>query len=153
MMTESQDLAFIKQYLQQYLPLTVAMQVQVLDYDGQTLRVSAPLEGNHNDKGTAFAGSLSSLATVCGWCLMMVWVKQHHQQPCQVAITQAQIDYKKPTHTDFYAQAHLPDVSSLNQALQMLVRKGRTRLTINIEVCDQQGVTVTQKASYAIWQV
>jgi|JI8StandDraft_1071087.scaffolds.fasta_scaffold207351_2 thioesterase domain-containing protein len=152
-MTEAQALAFIEQYLQQHLPLTVAMQVQAVAYDGQTLRLNAPLAVNHNDKGTAFAGSLSSLATVCGWCLVMVWVKQHYQQPCQVAVAQAQIDYKKPTNSDFYALAHLPDTHSLHQALQMLARKGRTRLTINIEVCDEQGVTVTQIASYAIWRV
>ena len=58
-MEQQTALLFLEQYLQQHLPLTVAMQVQAQAYDGQSLQLFAPLAVNHNDKGTAFAGSRS----------------------------------------------------------------------------------------------
>jgi len=152
-MEQQTALLFLEQYLQQHLPLTVAMQVQAQAYDGQSLQLFAPLAVNHNDKGTAFAGSLSSLATVCGWCLVMLWTKEHYSQACQVAVATAQIDYKKPTSSDFIAIAKLPSVEDLAQVQQSLNRKKRARISIVIEIHDQQGMTVQQVADYAIWFV
>lgn len=152
-MEQQAALTFLQQYLQQHLPLTVAMQVQAQQYDGQSLKLFAPLAVNHNDKGTAFAGSLSSLATVCGWCLAMLWAKEQFQQPCQVAVATAQIDYKKPTTSDFIAIATLPSAEQLVQVQQNLMRKKRARISMTIEIYDQQGMTVQQKADYAIWFV
>lgn len=152
-MEQQAALTFLQQYLQEHLPLTVAMQVQPQIYDGQSLQLFAPLAVNHNDKGTAFAGSLSSLATVCGWCLVMLWTKEKYQQACQVAVATAQIDYKKPTTSDFIAIAKLPSAEQLLQVQQSLLRKKRARISLTIEIHDQQGMTVQQVADYAIWVV
>lgn len=152
-MEQQAALNFLQHYLQEHLPLTVAMQVQAQQYNGQSLKLFAPLAANHNDKGTAFAGSLSSLATVCGWCLTMLWAKEHCSQACQVAVATAQIDYKKPTTSDFMAIAKLPSAEQLAQVQQSLIRKKRARITISIEIHDQQGMTVQQVADYVIWVV
>ena len=71
-MTNSTD--EMKAFLYQHIPLAVAMQVNIDDYDGQHLVISAPLAVNNNDKGTAFAGSISSLATVSGWIALIAAV-------------------------------------------------------------------------------
>jgi hypothetical protein len=41
----------------------------------------------------------------------------------------------------------------LAQVQQSLIRKKRARITISIEIHDQQGMTVQQVADYAIWFV
>jgi len=64
------DLAFAHTHLDSPLaaiPLTRAMQIALRDYNGETLTLAAPLAPNVNDKGCAFGGSLSSLATLAGW--------------------------------------------------------------------------------------
>ena len=76
-MTNSTD--EMKAFLYQHIPLAVAMQVNIDAYDGQHLVISAPLAVNNNDKGTAFAGSISSLATVSGWIALMLWTKDHYE--------------------------------------------------------------------------
>lgn len=152
-MEQQAALDFLQQYLAQHIPLAQAMQIQPQAYNGRTLQLFAPLAVNHNDKNTAFAGSLSSLATVCGWCLAMLWTKEHYLQPCQVAVASAHIDYKKPTTSDFIAIAKLPSAEQLAQVQQHLMHKKRARITISIEIHDQQGMTVQQVADYAIWFV
>ena len=39
----------------------------------EPVTISAPLEGNLNDKGTGFAGSLFSVAALAGWALVTRW--------------------------------------------------------------------------------
>ena len=59
--------AFLEHELLSQIPLTRAMQLRVVDYDGSTLRLAAPLAPNVNDKGCAFGGSLASLLTLACW--------------------------------------------------------------------------------------
>lgn len=49
------------------IPISAAMGIAVREFDGQRLGVSAELEPNRNVHGTAFAGSLFSLASLAGW--------------------------------------------------------------------------------------
>ena len=68
--------AALERTLHDEIPLTRAMDVRVAAYDGNLLRLTAPLSPNVNDKGTAFGGSLYSLAVLCGWSLLHLKVKE-----------------------------------------------------------------------------
>ena len=52
------------------IPLTQAMQLEVSAWDGKTLVLSVPLAANINDKGTAFAGSITALGSITGWAAL-----------------------------------------------------------------------------------
>lgn len=52
------------------MPPVVALGLRVSAFDGRSLRLSAPLSRNVNDKGCAFGGSMSSLMTLAGWALV-----------------------------------------------------------------------------------
>ena len=52
------------------IPQVLAMQVQLAGERDGRLCLRAPLGPNVNDKGTAFGGSLVSLMTLAGWCLV-----------------------------------------------------------------------------------
>lgn len=143
----------MKSFLYQHIPLAVAMQVDIESYDGAHLVLTAPLACNHNDKGTAFAGSISSLATVSGWIALMLWAKNHYEGEFQVAVAHADIHYKKPILSDFKARASLPHGDALAQLKKTLSHKGRARAQVHIEVLDEYGVAVTQVAEYAVWRV
>jgi len=143
----------MKDFLYQHIPLAEAMQVNIESYDGQHLLLSAPLACNHNDKGTAFAGSISSLATVSGWIALMLWTKDHYDGEFQVAVAHADIHYKKPILTDFTARATLPNGDALARLHKTVSHRGRGRAQVHIEVLDEYGVAVTQVAEYAVWRV
>jgi|JI10StandDraft_1071094.scaffolds.fasta_scaffold759604_2 thioesterase domain-containing protein len=150
-MTHEQSMQFLQQFLYEQLPLTKAMQVQVAAYDGQSLVLTAPLACNHNDKGTAFAGSIGSLATVCGWGLWMLWTKAHYDE-CQVAVSHGDIQYKKPITTDFWAKAMLPDDDILAHIQKTLSHKGKVRAQTYIAVGDDHNTAASQLAEYALWR-
>ena len=48
----------------------MGLQLDRCDETGLGLR--APLAANHNDKGTAFAGSIATLAVVTGWTVAVL---------------------------------------------------------------------------------
>lgn len=52
------------------MPPVAALGLHVSAFDGRSLRLSAPLSRNVNDKGCAFGGSMSSLMTLAGWALV-----------------------------------------------------------------------------------
>ena len=58
------------------MPPVRAMQVRAVHYDGQVLRLRAPLSHNVNDKACAFGGSLVSLMTLAGWGLMTLKLRE-----------------------------------------------------------------------------
>ena len=49
------------------IPLARHIGVRVVEFDGSSLALGAPLAANSNHKGTAFGGSLFSLAVLAGW--------------------------------------------------------------------------------------
>ncbi|PTQ88428.1 thioesterase domain-containing protein [Agitococcus lubricus] len=144
---------FVQAFLCEHIPLAKAMQLSVRHYDGQHLSLAAPLVANHNDKQTAFAGSISSLATVTAWALLMLWARQQGRYDYQVAVVHADIHYKKPVLTDFYAQATLPTADVLVKSAQVLAQKGRVRIAVQIDVMDEHGIAAKQLAEYAVWRV
>jgi thioesterase domain-containing protein len=143
--------ADLEAYLHRHIPLSRAMQVQVVQYDGASLRLAAPLEPNHNDKGTAFAGSIGGLASLAGWGLMMLWSQP--LGPCHVAIAHADIQYRRPLRGVFQATAHLPAEAETVRFHHAFQERGRGKLPVRIEVGDEQGAGVVQNAVYAVWRI
>ena len=134
------------------IPLTGAMRVGVSAYDGRSLTLSAPLTANINDKGTAFAGSISALANLTGWALLTLWVEERFGE-CQVAIYRSEMDFKKPLRSDFTAAVALPDDAELERLSQALESKGRGKTSLQVELTGDDGVAVIMQAGYAVWLV
>ena len=59
----------------QGMPPVAAMQVSIAGFDGDCLRLDAPLDRNVNDKGCAFGGSLASLMTLAAWGVVTLRVQ------------------------------------------------------------------------------
>ena len=57
-------------FLHDQIPLTQAMGVRLESYDASGLILTAPLAPNHNHLGTAFGGSLATLAILAGYTLL-----------------------------------------------------------------------------------
>lgn len=57
-------------------PLNRSMKLAVRDYKSGSIRTSAPLAGNTNTHGTAFAGSLYALQALSAWGLVWLELKQ-----------------------------------------------------------------------------
>ena len=123
------------------MPITTALGIAVAGLDAQHLSLVMPLAPNRNHKGTVFAGSLSALATLAGWSV--VWLKLRDAGvQAHVVIQDAQIRYLAPTRSDVTARSTFPDDATWQRALNGLQRRGKARLTLTAELRDDTGAVV-----------
>lgn len=134
------------------IPLTAAMDLQVAACDGDSLVLRVPLAPNVNDKGTAFAGSITALGCISGWCLLTLW-GEREIGACQVAVYDAHFAFRKPLLGDFTATVALPDAAARAALRESVTRKGRGKITLGIVLADAQGVATELEAAYAVWRV
>jgi len=80
------------------------MGVVAKGFDGDTLTLAADLEPNINIHGTAFGGSMYSLAALCGWSLLRLRL-EGAQLEAEIMLGSAHIDYRRPLRSRLFARA------------------------------------------------
>ena len=123
------------------IPLARHIGVRVTQFDGHTLVLSAPLAANSNHKGTAFGGSLFSLAVLTGWGLLTLKLAERGVEG-ELVIQDSKVSYLLPVTGDLVARASLPESRELERFLAAVDRhrKGRIRLSVTIEHAGREAV-------------
>src|SRR5262247_202907 len=101
------------------IPLTRSIDVRVRRFDGTALTLSAPLAANSNHKGTAFGGSLFSLAVLAGWGLLALKLEERNLH-AELVIQDSHVEYLAPVRGDFSARATLPEASEFDRFARTL---------------------------------
>ena len=78
--------------------------MRVVEDGEEFVALAMPLDGNTNDKGTMFAGSLYSLMVLAGWKLA-INVSEKNDCFGNVVIQEAKITYLRPVPDDCVARA------------------------------------------------
>ena len=136
------------QWLHREIPLTAAMQIDAVEFDGKRLALRAPLAPNLNDKGSGFAGSTSGLATLSGWCVITLWLESRGID-ADVMIARSEIDYNAPLLTDLQTQVELPDSAVLEQFERRLLEKGRARMSLEVTLGEPGAPVLVLSGDYA----
>jgi thioesterase domain-containing protein len=126
----NEQLRELEQTLYAEIPLTRAMGVTVAHFDATGLTLSAPLEPNINHKSTAFGGSLATLATLAGWGLLQLVLRE--RPPVTVVIQESSVQYLRPVAEDLRASCALPRAEALEKFLRLLARKGMARIELEV---------------------
>lgn len=122
------------------MPITGALGITVAARTAETLTLRMPLAPNRNHKGTAFAGSLSALATLTGWSAL--WLALHEADaPAHVVIQDAAIRYLLPVRTDALATVTIA-ADEVRALLAAWRRRGRARLALRVTIHDTAGRAV-----------
>jgi thioesterase domain-containing protein len=123
------------------IPLARHIGVRVVEFDGSTLVLGAPLAANSNHKGTAFGGSLFSLAVLAGWGLLSAKLRERGVEG-ELVIQDSRVSYLAPVTGDLSARAVLPTGPELERFLRAVdrYRKGRVRLHVTIEDAGREAV-------------
>jgi thioesterase domain-containing protein len=107
--------------------------VVVESADDHALVLRAPLPPNANHKGTAFGGSLYSLAALAGWA----WVTRFlalRDISADAVIADSNMRFLLPVHGDLRAHLLLPAESEIDKFGKMLERAGRGRIQLRVEL-------------------
>ena len=117
-------------------------------YDGRSIRLSAPLAPNTNDKATAFGGSLAAMLTVAGWGLLHMNLREL-EMDVDIVIHKSEFIYNQPVVGDFAAQCDLPAVDDWKRFLTGLQRRGRSRVILTSWIAAENHAAVTMEGRYA----
>jgi len=116
-------------FIRTEIPLAHAMDLRLLGYDDDCLRLAAPLGPNVNDKGCAFGGSLVSAMTLAGWALVELAL-QRRGEHCDVFVAESTVRYLQPVWSDFNSEARLPMEASWATFFATLAARGKARIEV-----------------------
>ncbi len=124
--------------IQSTIPLSEAMQFEIVELTEKSILVQAPLSPNVNIHGTGFAGSIYSLAVLCGWA-MATHIIDLLGIDADLVVSKAEIRYRKPVNGDIECRCEVSE-SEINQLAGEFENKGRSRLVLDIRVGDSQAM-------------
>jgi thioesterase domain-containing protein len=117
---------------QNTIPISEQMGIQVYQYDGLTFEVRASLNKNVNLHGTMFAGSIYSLATLTGWGLIHLQLKQRGLGG-DIVLGDGNIHYHKPVTSQ---PRGLVDVDALQGDFGELQQRRKARFDVQVNILD-----------------
>jgi thioesterase domain-containing protein len=129
--------AFGAEYLQQRIDreimLAKPMGVIVEAANDVKLILRAPLAPNANHKGTAFGGSLYSLAVLTGWAWLTRFLATR-QLDAQAVIQESNMRFLKPVHGEMRACLEIPADVDVRRFQRMLARADRGRIRLRVKM-------------------
>jgi thioesterase domain-containing protein len=129
------------------IPITASMGISIDTFDGNTLAVRAALAQNVNVHGSVFAGSLFSLASLCGWGLIYLQLLQHDGSG-SIVFVDGRLRCLKPARADIVATATWS--GSAEAALKELLSQGHCRINLSARVDSGAGTASEFSGEYAV---
>ncbi len=125
-----------------------ALGISVSAYAEGRIELTASLQPNLNDKGTAFAGSQSALLTLTGWGVLTLALQQAGLSVDVMAVKSA-TEYRVAVQADMRSETILSP-EERNRMVEELNVRGRSRMALEIILHAQEDQCAVMTAHYAI---
>jgi thioesterase domain-containing protein len=124
---------YLQELIDREIMLAKPMGIIVESADEAAMVLRAPLAPNANHKGTAFGGSLYSIAVLTGWAWMTRFLATRALD-AEAVIQESSIRYLAPVHGEMRASIEIPAHAEVDKFQKMLerARRGRIRLQVNV---------------------
>jgi len=123
------DIAILQKYLHDHIPLSKAMEVEVVEATDNGVTLAAPLAPNINHRETVFGGSASAVAILSAWTLIYLRLKSE-QLNVRIVIQKNTMTYERPITGKFTASAVICDTTAWRRSADTLIRKSSRRFTV-----------------------
>lgn len=140
----------LEEKLHSQIPLTKLMKMQIKSLDEEKLITTAPLNININDKGTAFAGSLSTLVTISAWSVCFLKIDELAYQNPMIAIIKSDISYRAPVTKDIVCKTLQPTPKQIELVEKKLKEKGSASIKIKSQIIEDKKICVEFEGIYVI---
>lgn len=114
------------------IPISAQMGIKLHQYSGKTLETRASLNKNINLHGTMFAGSIFSLATLTGWGMIFLELKEKNLSG-EIVLGDANIHYHKPITMQPRA---LCNIESLSGKFELLNRGKKCSIKLKVAILN-----------------
>jgi thioesterase domain-containing protein len=129
--------AFLQERLDKDIILAKHIGIIVDAANDQTVVLRAPLAPNENHKGTAFGGSLYSVAVLAGWAWLTRFLSLNGIA-AEAVIQESNIHYLAPVHGELRACLITPSSAEIDKFRRMLERAGRGRIRLRVEIQNHE---------------
>ena len=136
-------------YLHEHIPISRAMGITVAEACYDHVELAAPIRQNINHQSTVFGGSAAAVAIPAGWSLVHVRLTGIGSDG-GIVIQRTSVEYLHPIEDDFTAVALAPDESVWSRFVKTLERRGRGRLTVDVELRIGEEVLGTCRGDYVV---
>lgn len=140
----------LERKLHNEIPMTKYMQLEVNTIDNNKLITSIPLKPNINDKGTGFAGSLSTLVTISAWSSCYLEVLKLGYEKSMIAIIKSDISYKAPITKDMQCITTMPTKEEILLVEKKLKEKNSASIKIKSQIIEDEKTCVNFEGIYVI---
>ncbi|RYG85215.1 thioesterase [bacterium] len=137
----------LARYLAEHIPLSAAMDVHIEVASPARILLSAPLGPNTNHRGTAFGGSISSLAILAGWSWLWVILSERASRP-ELVIASSHVEFVRPITGEFAAELRPPSDEAIALFLRGLEGHGKGRIELSVEVLGAGEIAARFKGTY-----
>lgn len=128
------------------IPVSKAMAIKIFQYTGRSIELTAPLARNINVHGTMFAGSIYTLATLCGWGLIQLQQREREIEG-SIVLAEGSIQYLQPIIKEPRATVAMKDVSGNFAALN---QGKNAHLSLEVQVLDGEKLAAVFNGRYVI---
>ena len=137
----------LENYLHEDIPITKKMGIHVIYYDGNSIKLQAPIGLNLNHRKTAFGGSLASLGILSAWSVLHLKLKSDGLN-CRLVIQKSSMEFLSPVDCDFEAHSSLPPKESWIKFHNTLVKRGKARIALHSKIITGGETSVVHDGHY-----
>jgi thioesterase domain-containing protein len=124
---------YLQERIDREIMLAKPMGIIVESADDVRLVLRAPLAPNANHKGTAFGGSLYSLAVLTGWAWLTRFLATR-KLDAEAVIQESSMRFMAPVHGEMRACIEIPADAEIEKFQRMLVRADRGRIRLQVKM-------------------
>ena len=137
-----------KQQLIDSIPVITGLGVDIVEIDSCHVRLRAPLDKNINYEGTAFGGSLNTVAILSCYLLAHHILKSNNIPFKSLVIQNSNINYYKPVTGDFIALAKIEEQRKIDKFITMIRNKNIARIELNSKIYSSHSNLEETKAEF-----
>ncbi|MBA2269599.1 MAG: YiiD C-terminal domain-containing protein [Chthoniobacterales bacterium] len=130
-MTPTSGLRAAEEFFHRQIPLTRAMGVRVTADNATGFSVEAPVTLNYNHLHTAFGGSINAVATLAGYGLLWMELRE---TTAHLLIAGSSIRFLRPVRETISATCARPAAEKLASFQATLRETGKARITLRVRV-------------------
>lgn len=146
------DLAKFEAECRRDIPLLTAMELSLVDYRDLVLTMEAPLAPNINNKGTAFGGSIASIALFGGWAVATLGFIDHGVDNTEIVVFKNEMTFERPARGHLVVKVTIdPDEFAACLAKLRSGTDERLRFDVRVEILHDDKRCATMTGRYVVW--
>lgn len=131
---------------EEQIPISDKMGIKINQFNGYSFECGAQLNPNLNPHNTMFAGSAFTLATLTGWGMIWLLMKEHHLSG-DIVLADSRIRYRHPVEEPPIASTSLDGISG---DLERLATGRKARIVIDVTIYSGQTPAVDFVGTYML---